>query len=544
MNRRNVIKALALLPAGTMSTLGSIHTSALPNALPLKADPFTPDWASLEKYTVPEWYRDAKFGIWAHWGPQCQPGYGDWYAREMYQEGTDKYKYHLKRYGHPSTFGFKDVINEWKAEAWDPEELVRLYKSAGARYFMALANHHDNFDNYNSRFQSWNSTRLGPKKDLIGGWAKAAKELGLRFGVSVHAAHAWSWYETAQRADKSGPYAGIPYDGKLTMADGKGKWWEGYDPQALYAQNHALSENSIDDHMIHRQWNWGNGVSVPGKEYCNKFLDRTIDLIDRYGPDIVYFDDTALPLWPISDVGLKIAAHYYNSSVKKKGAVDVVINGKILDEQQRKCMVWDIERGSSNSVEPFVWQTCTCIGNWHYDQQVYERDRYKSAKNVIQILCDVVSKNGNLLLSVPVKGNGTIDEKERAIVEEVGAWMKINSEAIYSTRPWKTFGEGPAIATAAPLTAQGFNEGKSKPLDAEDFRFTRKNDTLYAIFFGWPQNGSLMIRSLANERFQRVTLLGYNGAIESSRDTNGVMIKLPDQKPGNNAYVLKFDGIN
>lgn len=546
MNRRNVIKALALLPAGTMSTLygGSIHTSALPNALSLKTDPFTPDWASLQKYTVPEWYRDAKFGIWAHWGPQCQPGYGDWYAREMYQEGSDKYKYHLNRYGHPSTFGFKDVINEWKAEAWDPEELVRLYKSAGARYFMALANHHDNFDNYDSRFQSWNSTRLGPKKDLIGGWAKAAKELGLRFGVSVHAAHAWSWYETAQRADKSGPYAGIPYDGKLTMADGKGKWWEGYDPQALYAQNHALSENSIDDHMIHRQWNWGNGVSVPGKEYCNKFLDRTIDLIDQYEPDIVYFDDTALPLWPISDVGLTIAAHYYNSSVKKKGAVDVVINGKILDEQQRKCMVWDIERGSSNSVEPFVWQTCTCIGNWHYDQQVYERDRYKSAKNVIQILCDVVSKNGNLLLSVPVKGNGTIDEKERAIVEEVGAWMKINSEAIYSTRPWKIFGEGPAIATAAPLTAQGFNEGKSKPLDAEDFRFTRKNNTLYAIFFGWPQNGSLMIRSLANERFQRVTLLGYNGAIESSKDTNGVMIKLPDQKPGNNAYVLKFDGIN
>lgn len=546
MNRRNVIKALALLPAGTISTLygGSLHTSALPNALSLKADPFTPDWASLQKYTVPEWYRDAKFGIWAHWGPQCQPGYGDWYAREMYQEGSDKYKYHLNRYGHPSTFGFKDVINEWKAEAWDPEELVRLYKSAGARYFMALANHHDNFDNYDSRFQSWNSTRLGPKKDLIGGWAKAAKELGLRFGVSVHAAHAWSWYETAQRADKSGPYAGIPYDGKLTMADGKGKWWEGYDPQALYAQNHALSENSIDDHMIHRQWNWGNGVSVPGKEYCNKFLDRTIDLIDQYEPDIVYFDDTALPLWPISDVGLTIAAHYYNSSVKKKGAVDVVINGKILDEQQRKCMVWDIERGSSNSVEPFVWQTCTCIGNWHYDQQVYERDRYKSAKNVIQILCDVVSKNGNLLLSVPVKGNGTIDEKERAIVEEVGAWMKINSEAIYSTRPWKIFGEGPAIATAAPLTAQGFNEGKSKPLDAEDFRFTRKNNTLYAIFFGWPQNGSLMIRSLANERFQRVTLLGYNGAIESSKDTNGVMIKLPDQKPGNNAYVLKFDGIN
>lgn len=217
---------------------------------------------------MPDWFRDAKFGIWAHWGPQCQPECGDWYARGMYQEGSDQYKYHVEKYGHPSKFGFKDVINEWKAENWNPEELVGLYKKAGAQYFVALANHHDNFDLYDSKYQKWNATRIGPKKDLIGGWARAAKNNKLSFGVSVHAAPAWLWYETAQRADKAGPYAGVPYDGKMGVNQGNGKWWDGYDPQELYAQNHPLSKNSQDDNMINSQWHWGNGVSIPSKAYC------------------------------------------------------------------------------------------------------------------------------------------------------------------------------------------------------------------------------------------------------------------------------------
>jgi alpha-L-fucosidase len=155
--------------------------------------PFTPDWDSLAAYRTPDWFRNAKFGIWAHWGPQCEPEFGDWYARGMYEEGSDAYKYHLKKYGHPSQFGFKDIIHQWKAERWDPDALVSLYKQAGARYFVALANHHDNFDLYASKYQpQWNSTRLGPKKDLIAGWGAAARRHGLRFGVSVHAAHAWT----------------------------------------------------------------------------------------------------------------------------------------------------------------------------------------------------------------------------------------------------------------------------------------------------------------------------------------------------------------
>ncbi len=552
MKRRNVIKALiAALPATWgLSKVYARDSNRLdtnsPKSLAMQDGPFNPEWSSLEKYTVPDWYRDAKFGIWAHWGAQCQPEHGDWYAREMYQEKNEDYKYHIQKYGHPSKVGFKDVINEWKAEKWDPDTLVKLYKNAGAKYFVAMANHHDNFDNYDSTYQPWNAVNLGPKKDLIGGWAKAAKAHGLPFGVTVHAAHAWSWYETSQRSDASGPFAGVPYDGNLTKAAGKGKWWEGYDPQELYAQNHPLSQDSGNDHGIHKQWNWGNGVNVPDKAYCEKFYNRTVELINKYQPDLLYFDDTALPLWPINDAGLRIAAHLYNDSIKRFGKLQAVLNGKILDEQQRKCMVWDIERGASNSIEPFVWQTDTCIGNWHYDRGVYERDGYKSAQAVIQILVDVVSKNGNLLLNVPVRGDGSIDEKEHATVDGIGRWMKINSESIYGTRPWKIFGEGPAQQAAAALTAQGFNEGKGKPFTAEDIRFTTKGEILYATALGWPENSKLVIKSLASGSghykggIKQVQLLGEQNSLQYKQTDAGLEVQLPDKKNKAAAYVLKL----
>lgn len=510
--------------------------------------PFKPTWESLQNYQVPDWFRNAKFGMWAHWGPQCQPEAGDWYARGMYQEGSRQYKYHVEKYGHPSKFGFKDVINEWKAEHWNPEELVTLYKSAGARYFFAMANHHDNFDMYDSRYQkAWNTTRIGPKRDIVGGWAKAARKQGLPFGVSVHAAHAWSWYETAQRSDKNGPMAGVPYDGKLTKADGKGKWWEGIDPQDLYVQAHPLSENSLDNSAIHKQWDWGNGVTPPSKAYIEKFVNRTIDLINKYSPDLIYFDDSQLPFWPISDAGLRIAAHHYNKSINDHGKLQAVINGKILDENQRKAMVWDIERGQSNNIEPFVWQTDTCIGSWHYDRGIYNNKRYKTAKTVIQTLVDVVSKNGNLLLNIPVRGDGTIDELERTVVEDIGRWMKVNSESIYDTRPWKIFGEGPAQEGAAALSAQGFNEGKGKPLSSEDIRFATKGNMLYATAMGWPEDGRIVIKSLASgspdypAQIQKVEWLGGRQQLAFERTARGLVVQFPPIRPEDSfANVLKI----
>lgn len=556
MRKRNLavisILSVSLAMVVVPAAIAQIPSSATPtvivstNAEPIAEGRFEPTWESLKQFQVPEWFRDAKFGIWAHWGAQCQPERGDWYARQMYSQGHWQYQDHLERYGHPSTNGFKDVIHAWKAENWDPDRLLALYKRAGARYFFALANHHDNFDNYDSQYQPWNSVNLGPQKDLIAGWARAARANGMKFGVSVHAAHAWSWYETAQGTDKDGPFAGVPYDGKLTKADGIGTWWEGYDPQDLYAQNHTPSPNFQELRSINSRWNWDNGVTLPDQAYCEKFYNRTMDLINKYRPDMIYFDDTALPLWPVSDAGLKLAAHFYNSSNQWHGAEDNgVIFGKVLDAQQRECMAWDIERGSSNQIEPHPWQTCTCIGNWHYDQGVFDRHGYKSAKTVVHMLIDVVSKNGNLLLSVPVKGDGTLDSDELAIVEGIAAWMEVNQEAIHDTRPWKVFGEGPQMAGAAALRAQGFNEGRGRPFSAEDVRFTTKDNALYAIVMGMP-NAAVTIASLGENAklltspIRDVTMLGSAEKLNWRQTAEALVVEAPQSLPSDIAIVLKI----
>jgi alpha-L-fucosidase len=556
MSISKCLLTLGSIAAVTISSpgAGSIPSSATPTVIvstsaePVAKGKFQPTWGSLQQYQVPEWFRDAKFGIWAHWGPQCEPERGDWYAREMYSQGHWKYNEHVKLYGHPSTNGFKEVIREFKAENWNPEKLLALYKRAGAQYFFALANHHDNFDNYDSKYQPWNAVNLGPKHDLIGGWAKAARKNGMKFGVSVHAAHAWSWYEPAQGADKDGPLAGVPYDGKLTKADGQGTWWEGYDPQDLYEQRHAPSPDFQDLGKIHSRWNWGNGVTQPDQAYCEKFYNRTVDLINKYRPELIYFDDTALPLWPVSDAGLKIAAHFYNSSNKWRGKKDDgVLFGKILDAEQRQCMAWDIERGSSNEIEPHVWQTDTCIGAWHYDRGIFERKQYKSAKTVIHTLIDVVSKNGNLLLSVPVRGDGTIDAEELKVVEGIADWMQVNQEGIIATRPWKVLGEGPQMASAAPLSAQGFNEGKGKPFTAEDVRFTQSKNgkTLYAIIMGSPKSG-VTIKSLGtnakllDKKIAKISLLGSTEKLKWMQTTDALTIENPTAKPSQVAVVFKL----
>ena len=540
-----VICALPGLVSADPATPRPVSTAAEP----MQTGKFEPTWASLQTYETPEWFRDAKFGIWAHWGPQCQPEQGDWYGRFMYMENPpswapNDYAFHRKTYGPQSQFGFKDVINSWHAENWDPDALMALYKRAGAQYFFALANHHDNFDLWDSRYQPWNSARIGPKKDLIAGWARAARAQGLRFGVSVHAAHAWTWYEPAQGADATGEFAGVPYDGKLTKADGKGKWWDGLDPQDLYAQNHARSVEGKAPGDTGPIWDWGNGASVPDAAYCDKFYNRTLDLINRYQPDLIYFDDTALPLWPVSDAGLRIAAHFYNSNMLHHGGkLEAVLFGKVLNPAQRKAMVWDIERGQSNVIEPRPWQTDTCLGDWHYRRSLYDEHKYKTTRTVIQTLVDVVSKNGNLLLNVPVRGDGTIDRDERQIVEGIAAWMDVNRECIFGTRPWKICGEGPALEDTAPLTAQGFNEGKGRPFTAADIRFTRKGDTLYVIALGQPTK-PLQVKSLGtsaallDKAIASVRLLGSDETIAWSQTPGALIITPPRGPAGSEAVVF------
>jgi alpha-L-fucosidase len=257
--------------------------------------------------------------------------------------------------------------------------------------------------------------------------------------------------------------------------------------------------------------------------------------------------NTVLPFFPLNDIGLQIASHHYNQSIKRNhGKLQAVLNRKILNEMQRKCMVWDIERGQSNRIEPFTWQTDTCIGGWHYDKREYEGKRYKSTRTVVHTLVDFVSKNGNLLLNIPVKGKGTIDDQETAILEEIATWMKVNAECIFDTRPWKVFGEGPAISEAAPLSGPGFNEGKNKPFGAADMRFTVKGDTLYAIVFGWPEDGKVKIKSLAEGSAGRpgavnkVSLVGGSDLL-FRRNGEALEVTLPESRPTlTYAIVLKI----
>ena len=499
---------------------------------------YQPQWESLKKHKTPEWFRNAKFGIWAHWGPQCVEGSGDWMAREMYMEGSWAYKYHVEHYGHPSEFGFKDILPLFKAEKWDPDKLVERYKRLGAQYFFVLGNHHDNFDLWDSKYQEWNAVNIGPKKDLIDGWAKAAKKHGLPLGISFHADHAWNWYEPSQRYDINGSKAGEYYDGKLTKADGKGKWWEGYDPQNLYAQNHPMSDRSWANNRVHWQWAWGNGATLPSKEYVTNFYDRTLDAINRYQPDLIYFDVTVAPFYDISDCGLKIASHFYNKNPR------AVMFGKVLDEEQRKALTWDVERGAPNEIVPEPWQTCNCIGGWHYNTGIYECGGYKKAADVIKQLVDIVSKNGNLLLSIPLRADGTYDEKEAAVLDGIEAWMNVNKESIFGTRPWVKFGEGPVAEKDIKVNAQGFNDGQFTGMTAADIRFNQTKKHLYVTPMGWPADGKLVVKTLAkgNPHFRksitRVELLGY-GKLKAKQTAEGLEVQLP--APTNDiAPVLKI----
>lgn len=502
-----------------------------------RGGPIAPSFESLaSNYRVPDWFRDAKFGIWAHWGPQCQPEFGDWYARLMYmqgkmpwQRGQTPYEHHLEHYGHPSRTGFIDIIGKWKAQNWRPEDLLRRYVKAGARYFMAMGCHHDNFDLFLSKHHAWNSALVGPKRDIVGGWEPLVREAGLKFGVSNHSSHAWHWYQVAYGYDAEGPMRGRRYDGYwLRKKDGLGKFWEGLDPQELYTGPYYVPPEGISSAEAMNRWHdardgqWIEAAPPFNRKFVRSWLLRQNQMVEDYKPDLVYFDDTGLPL---GEAGLEAAAHYYNQALERSGDVDVVIFGKKLQGLQRRAIVEDVERGWLDEIRDVPWQTDTCIGNWHYDRRLYENNGYKTAKQVVQRLADVVSKNGNLLLNIPVRGDGTIDDKEEAILDQITAWTGRNGEAIFGTRPWRRFGEGPTRPPTGML-----NENEAKPFTSLDIRFTRKADSFYAIFMEWPEDEAAITalgeRELPGVVIEKVELLG-GPALQFRRDADALRLKLP-----------------
>jgi alpha-L-fucosidase len=496
--------------------------------------PFRPNWESLKAYRYPDWFRNAKFGIWAHWSPQCVPEQGDWYARGMYVQGSGQYNYHVKTYGHPSQFGYKDICHIWKAENWNPEELIRLYAKTGARYFVALGNHHDNFDCWNSRHQPWNCANVGPKKDIVGTWEKIARAHGLRFGVTYHGTPGRTWREfmpVRYGSDKTGPLKDVPYDGVLTKADGKGKWWDGMDPQDLNGRPHDKND--------------------PCPEFVENFMLRVQDVIDQYNPDLLYFDDNSDwdfdrgggGVWlGMPELTPHIMAYYYNANIRRNsGKLDAVFNIKNVPKAVLSTMVRDFEMSQADALESNPWQTDACIGSWHYQRSLLDNHGYRTPQSMVQLLVNVVSKNGNLLLNIPLPGHGRPDEDELAFLDKFGAWMAMNSEAIYSTRPWKIAGEGPTQSSGATPYGQlpRFAPG--------DMRFTTRGEALYAIALAWPEDGKLVIKSLAlnsphyRGEISRIGLLGSESNLVWSRNADGVTISLPEKPPCEYAYVFQIN---
>jgi alpha-L-fucosidase len=403
--------------------------------------PFEPTAESLSSYECPEWFRDAKFGIWSHWGPQSVPMFGDWYARNMYMEGSDQYRYHTRKYGHPSQFGYKDIVKLWKAENFDPAELMDLYVEAGAKYFVGQAMHHDNFDNFDSKYNEWNSTKIGPMKNISQLWKEEAKRYNLPFGLTEHLAASFTWLSVSKGSDKKGPYAGVPYDGADSAYE------------SLYRDN--------DSEFLSHRWYTVN------ERYHIQWLKRITDIIDQFQPELLYSDGGL----PFDEYGLAMIAHLYNTSVKVNGFNNAVYNYKSHykkhgEGSEFKVGTLDIERGITDKPLPEPWQDDTSMGDWFYNV----KDVYKTAEDVADTLVDIVSKNGNLLMNVTQKPDGTIDEESRYALKKIGVWLKANGAGIYATRPYKVATEG-----NTSLSSGAFKEGKAT-WTSEDFRFSASKD--------------------------------------------------------------------
>ncbi len=482
-----------------------------PASGPYKADPA---WTSIaQQYRFPTWYRDAKFGIWAHWSPQSVPEFGDWYAVHMYQQGTADYNYQLAHYGHPSKSGYKDITHLFTGSQWDPNALLKLYvQQGGAKYFMALANHHDNYDNWDSTYQPWNSKTVGRKSSIIGEWEAATRAQGIHFGVTYHACPgpAWGFFMAARyNHDKTGALAGVPYDGVMTAKDGVGKWWNGLNPVDLNGPVHT-----------------GPGYHPKDTDpYVRQFYWRVDDLITKHKPDILYFDDSVNPTnptgtatdWSITNQSYVIAANYYNKSLQWNGnTMNVVLNMKHLPDQALPAMVQDWEKAIATTIQPYPWQAENSLGPWHYYAPA---PITMSATTVIHNLINAVSKNGNYLINVPQHGDGHLDQKAIDIVKSIGSWLKTNGEAIYATRPFAVFGEG-------------------------NVYYTRNGSIVYAISIVRP-GATLALTNLRKGSpyvgtVTKVELLGHSGTVSFTQSTTALTITMPSGVPSSDAYAFKI----
>jgi alpha-L-fucosidase len=495
-------------------------------ALPIAPGPCSPDWKALSRiYTVPAWWREAKFGAWSHWDPQSMPEQGDWYARGMYMEGSRQYEYHLKHFGHPSEYGYKDICHNWVIDRWNPEQLMNLYVEMGARYFMAMGCHHDNFDCFDSKYQPWNSVLVGPKVNIVGTWEKVARRHGMRFGIGFHDTPARTWGQfmpVRYTSDKTGPMKGVPYDALQTVRDGKEEWWEGMDPVALYGPPHTIALNvprrADNDPLL--------------SPFANQFMWRVDDAITKYHPDLIYFDehagDSQVDLGVHMGLGFlapRLVANFYNKSLQwNQGKMEAVVNlkgvgGRYNSFQDHPELLSYVDRSLVKSTEaiieseimPYPFQTETTIADWHYRTG----QKYMDAASIIHLLMQNVCRNGAMLLNLTQHGRGDLDPEVVRTAKDVGAWLKVNGECVYGSRPFEVYGESGVC-------------------------YTRNHGNVYAALLDW-HGGPVTLPALRAGgatlgKVSKVQLLGSNVLLTFAQDDRGLTVT-----PG--ASVLPLPGI-
>jgi len=484
-----------LFPAEIEKRLAAIDVVA-------KRGPFQPTWESITNtFKTPKWYEDAKFGLFIHWGAYAVPAFGsEWYPRNMYVQGSDEFKYHTATYGPQSQFGYKDFFQSFKAEKFDATAWAKLFKEAGVKYIVPVAEHHDGFAMYDSDFTDWSAKRLGPQRDVIAEQAKAFRKADIIFGASSHRAEHWFFFDN-----------GMYFDSDVR------------DPRFADLYGPAVNKRTSEAQ-----------AEPPTKEFLNDWLLRSCEIVDKYRPEVFYFD-----WWicqPVFQPYLKtFAAYYYNRGAEWKK--QVAINFKEWEgiSFPRGAGVFDMERGAAADIQPAFWQTCTSVSrnSWGY----ITNHVYKDTGEIVDELVDIVSKNGTMLLNIGPKADGTIPEPEQQMLREIGAWLKINGEAIYGTRPWHTFGEGPTRPAAG-----SFSDKEKPPFTAQDIRFTTKGKTLYAIALAWPDNGSLLVKSLVGRKVRQVQLLGASRDLDWQMTGQGLLVKLPAKAPCDFAVTLKIKG--
>ena len=518
--RRLLLSSVLLMIGANTVSLGQTASPAEEKQLARVAKgerqgPFRPSWDSLGAYRVPEWYRDAKFGIFIHWGVFSVPAFGnEWYPRNMYLRNNPAFQHQIETYGPQSKFGYKDFIPMFKGENFNADAWVDLFERAGAKYIVPVAEHCDGFSMYASDINDWNAAKMGPKRDVLGQLAEATRRRGLHFGASLHRAEHWWWYDGGMTfpSDVQDPkYAGL-YGPAMPRV------LPGTDP----------GKEPDPDHL--EDW------LPPDKAFMDDWLARSAEIVDKYQPDFMYMD------WWIGQPAMspylqRFAAYYYNEAAQRKQGVVLTYKEHYFPEN---AAVLDVERGKLDALRLLPWQTDTSVSvkSWGYIKD----DEYREARSLIGEMVDVVSKNGNFLLNVGPKADGTIPDQARQILLEIGAWMKVNGEAIYGSRPFLLYGEGPTTVKSSALNTD------KQEFTPDDIRYTTHDGRLYAIALGWPEDGELVAHTLykGNPYLARpvcdVVLLGSPAKLQWEQRSDGLHLQLPAQKPeaDESAYVFRI----